>query len=62
MDNDKDGARWRLWCRALTNPDSEISTAIERRIVAARCMEGHPDVVRVMTAALDEVLELYPEE
>lgn len=61
MDNDKDGARWRLWCRALANPNSEMSAAIEKRIVAARCFEGHPDVVNVMTAALDEVLELYPE-
>lgn len=61
MNNDKDGARWRLWCRAIANPGSEICNAVEDRLTAAPRCTGHEQAVAVLTAVIDEVLELYPE-
>lgn len=61
MNNDKDGARWRLWCRAWANPGSEVSRAVEERLEAVPRCNNSAEVVAAMTAALDEVLELYPE-
>ena len=61
MDNDKDGDRWRLWCRAIANPGSPVSLEIERRLDTAPRCDGPAGVVVALTVALDEVLELYPE-
>lgn len=62
MNNDQDGKRWRLWCRAWANPGSDVCKAIEQRLADVPKCSGPKDVVAAMTTALDEVLELYPEE
>lgn len=62
MSNDKDGARWRLWCRILVNHGEPECRELTARLSKVPKDIGALQAIDAMNAAMDEVLELYPEE